>query len=136
MQQQLETSAPSGHGQPLRNRELHPESFRWRWIWDPCNAEAHLPLMQVSAPACLPCPPPTSSSCQGEYGSQSAGRRPILFNYVQSNSHHEEASQEEMPPKSAELCCIVWSEREEMLSLAYTYHLGFLRLPRAGSILI
>lgn len=128
--------SPSGHGQPLCNGEPHPERFRWRWIWDPRDAEAHLPLTQVSAPACPPCPPPTSSSCQGERGSQSAGRRPILFNYVQSNSHHEEASQEEMPPKSVESCCIVWSEQEETLSLAYTHHLGFLRLSHAGSILI
>lgn len=128
--------SPSGHGQPLCNGEPHPERFRWRCIWDPRDAEAHLPLTQVSAPACPPCPPPTSSSCQGERGSQSAGRRPILFNYVQSNSHHEEASQEEMPPKSVESCCIVWSEQEETLSLAYTHHLGFLRLSHAGSILI
>lgn len=36
--------SPSGHGQPLRNGEPHPESCRWRWIWDPHDAEAaHLP---------------------------------------------------------------------------------------------
>lgn len=80
---------PSGHGQSFHSGKPHPESFRWRWIWDPRDAD-HLPPTQVSAPACLPCPRPAGSSCQGERGSQSAGRRPILFNYVQSNSHHEE----------------------------------------------
>lgn len=126
---------PSGHGQSFHSGKPHPESFRWRWIWDPRDAD-HLPPTQVSAPACLPCPRPAGSSCQGERGSQSAGRRPILFNYVQSNSHHEEGSQEEMPPKSAESCCTVWSGREEMLSLAYTHHPGLSYLPRAGSVLI
>lgn len=133
---QLETSVPVWDGQPLCNMELHSERFRWRWIWDPHDAEAHLPSMQVSALACLSHPPSTSSSCQGERGLQSAGRHPILFNYMQSNSHHEEVSQEEMPLKSAKSCCIVRSEREEMLSLAYTHHPGVLHLPHAGSILI
>lgn len=45
-------------------------------------------------------------------------------------------SQEEMPPKSAESCCTVWSGQEEMLSLAYTHHPGLSYLPRAGSVLI
>lgn len=118
---------PSGHGQSSHNGRPHPESFRWRWIWDPCDAD-HLPLTQVSAPACLPCPRPASSSCQGECGWQSAGRRPILFNYVQSNSHREEGSQEEMPLKSEESRCTVWSEQERMLSLACTHHPGPLHL--------
>lgn len=126
---------PSGHGQSFHNGNPHPESFRWRWIWDARDAD-RLPPPQVSAPACVPCPRPASSSCHGECGSEAAGSRPILFNYVQSNSHPEEGSQEEMPPKSADSHCTVCTEQEEMLSLAWTHHPGLSRLPRASSTLI
>ena len=46
--------SPSGHGQPLCNRELHPESFRWRWIWDVCDAKA------ARLPPCRCLPQPVS----------------------------------------------------------------------------
>lgn len=115
---------------PLRARAILSQrgaTSRWRWIWDPRDAD-RLPPAQVSAPACPPCPRPASSGCQGECGWQSAGRHPILFNYVQPNSHREEGSQEEMPLKSVELHCTVWSEQEGMLSLAHTHHPGLLHL--------
>ena len=51
--------SPSGHGQPLCSGEPQPESFRWRWIRDPRDAEAALPPPNAGI---RPSPSPLSST--------------------------------------------------------------------------